>query len=99
MIKVSCDEMKVFSPLEKFIGNKVLFERTDEVSFTFDKFNIDLETYFNVAIITDDNNPSHILYIPTFGLEDVIESNKDDLYDNIIEIDGTHHNWLISLDE
>lgn len=99
MINVSCDEMKVFLPLESFVEHRVLIEKSDEVSFTFEKFALDLETYLNVAILLDDNNPLHRLYIPIFGLDSVIESNKDDIYDNIIEIDSTHHNWSLSLDE
>jgi hypothetical protein len=99
MINVSCDEMEVFLPLKSFIGHRVLIEKSDEVSFTFEKFAIDLETYLNVAIILDENNTLHRLYIPTFGLDGLIESNKDDIFDNIIEIDSTHYNWSLSIDE
>jgi len=91
-------EMQVFKPLEQYIGHKVFFEKTDSVSFTFENFQMDIESYENVLVVSDGNNSCCRLFIPTFGL-DGINVTGSDLYDSIIEIDSTHHNWLISCDE
>jgi len=91
-------EMQVFKPLEQYIGHKVFFEKTDSISFTFENFQMDIESYENVLVVSDGNNSCCRLFIPTFGL-DGINVTGSDLYDSIIEIDSTHHNWLISCDE